>query len=290
MDPVEALKRLGGVATYSSLRQFTSRAHVETALSAELIFRDARGRYALAEVDAARRAAHAASGVVSHASAALAWGWKVKWVPERPHVALPRNRNLFGTPRFQPHWLALDPDEVIDGVTSRQRTMTDCLRTLPFDEGLSVADSCLREGGLTQAQLQQCSSSMRGPGAARARTVVAAADGRAANPFESVLRAIALTVPSLQIEPQVELRFDGLVMQPDLVDRRSRLVLEADSQEWHNSDRAQLRRDCQRYTALNAAGWLVARFAWEDVMNRPAYVRQSLVDLVAIASDGRRSA
>jgi hypothetical protein len=41
--------------------------------------------------------------------------------------------------------------------------------------------------------------------AARAVRVVVAADGRAANPFESVLRASALDVPDLSVTPQVML-------------------------------------------------------------------------------------
>lgn len=107
------------------------------------------------------------------------------------------------------------------------------------------------------------------------------ADGRADNPFESVLRAIASDVPGLDVEPQVRIRGGlGLAVRPDLVDRRLRLVLEADSFEWHG-DRAALRRDARRYDLLLADGWVVLRFAWEDVMHDHAWVRSVLEATVA---------
>jgi hypothetical protein len=40
----------------------------------------------------------------------------------------------------------LHPSEVDDGRTTKSRTLTDCLRGLPFDEALAVADSALRHG------------------------------------------------------------------------------------------------------------------------------------------------
>ena len=65
-------------------------------------------------------------------------------------------------------------------------------------------------------------------------------------------------------------------MRPDLVDEDLRIVLEADSFEWHGK-RASLRRDCRRYNLLVVDGWLVLRFAWEDVMHDQEFVRAVLV-------------
>ncbi len=68
--------------------------------------------------------------------------------------------------------------------------------------------------------------------------------------------------------------------RPDLVDERLGIILEADSFAWHGS-RAALRRDAKRYDEFVVRGWLVLRFAWEDVMSRPA--------LGALNARGRRS-
>lgn len=287
MDPVDALHRHGGVASYGALVRLSDRSAIHARLGAGVIVRDARGKYALPGTDAARRRASAVSGVVSHLSAALFWGWEVKHVPDRPHVTVPRNRNL--TPKARagivPHWAALEADEVTDLVTTRERTLADCLRHLAFDEALAVADSALRHGDADHDDLARVANQVTGPGAARARRVAALADGSVANPFESVLRAIATDVPGLALRPQVRIAQPGFTARPDLVDEDLGVVVEADSQTWHNASRSQLRRDCRRYTGLTARGWLVARFAWEDVMFDPDYVRRELTLLASQAQE-----
>ena len=49
--------------------------------------------------------------------------------------------------------------------------------------------------------------------------------------------------------------------RPDLVDRVLRLVVEAESFEFHGK-RRMLKHDCERYNAFVVDGWLVVRFAW----------------------------
>lgn len=162
----------------------------------------------------------------------------------------------------------------MQGRTSRERTLLDCLRSLPFAEALAVADSALREG-FASGSLDALARDARGPGSAQVRTVASVADARAANPFESALRAICLEVDGLDVEPQVSIYDPRWLGRPDLVDRRLRMVLEADSFEWHG-DRAALARDARRYNDLAVAGWLVLRFTWEDVMFHGDRVRAVL--------------
>ena len=115
-----------------------------------------------------------------------------------------------------------------------------CRRRLPFDEALAIADSALRHGDCPPDTLREAARVAKGR--ARPGSGVSPAGGRrrAANPFESVLRAIALDVPGLHVEPQVRIPGElGLDVRPDLVDVSAALVLEADSFEWHG-DRAAL--------------------------------------------------
>jgi very-short-patch-repair endonuclease len=100
------------------------------------------------------------------------------------------------------------------------------------------------------------------------------------------------------VEPQVWLDLDGQRLRPDLLDRRRRLVLEAESFEWHGK-RLALTRDCVRYNAFALAGYVVLRFSWEQVMLQPAYVEACLRAFVAgpppvgranAAEEGRKSA
>jgi len=233
----------------------------------------ARDRYALPVADAAAAAAHAHRGVVSHLSAAVSWGWEVALPPPRPHVTVPKHRRRPRTSPAHLHWVDLQAWDIDDGVTTPERTLLDCLRALPFDDGLAVADSALRHG-FGQDRLRALARSAQGPGSSRVRRVADAASGLAANPFESVLRAQALEV-GLKVEPQVWV--EGV--RPDLVDVTRNLVLEADSFSWHGS-RAALRRDCRRYNRLVIAGWVVLRFAWEDVMHERDHTRSVLAAVV----------
>lgn len=284
MNLVELLTRHGGVATRRALVRDTSRAEFDRAVRCGDIVKDAHGRYALPVADDALRAANRLSGVVSHRSAAVSWGWEVKTIPALPDVTVRRKRHL--TPHqadgIDLHWHDVGVDEVDGMVTSRERTLADCLRSLPFDEALAIADSALRHRSVSKKRLVELAHGIKGPGAPQARRVAREATHLAANPFESVLRAIGLDVPGLHLEPQVVIADEDGTGRADLVDRERRLVVEAESHSWH-SRRGALRRDCRRYTKLVLLGWRVLRFAWEDVMFHPEYVRDCLVAATALA-------
>jgi very-short-patch-repair endonuclease len=282
MDARQAMFRLGGVATRRELLTLVTPEELRRALQADDVRRVGRGRYTLSFLDEAVQVAHGMSGVVSHLSAALLHGWAVKEVPARPVVTVPRNRKLPRECREKadPRWGVLAPDEVDGAVTTRERTFVDCARSLPFDEGLAVADSALRSG-MRKAQLVTAAESVRGPGRRKCLRVAHAADGRAANPFESVLRATVLDVKGLRVEPQHEIADGDFYARVDLGDPGRRLVLEAEGFEWHG-DRKALMRDCRRYTGLVLRGWIVLRFSWEDVMLDPERVRDCLVRVLAV--------
>lgn len=276
---LDLLTRLGGVSTRGRLVAGTCRADVERAVAGGEVVVLARGRYALSSLDEAVAVAHRLGGVLSWRSAALHHGWAVKAVPGVPEVMLPPGRRLRPAPGAVLHFADLGPDDRCGVSTSPERTLLDCLRNLPFDEALCVADSALRSGYRPE-RLAALARDARGAGAARVRRAAAEATPLADNPFESVLRAIALEVQGLRVRPQVAIRDPHFLGRPDLVDERLRVVLEADSFTWHGG-RAQLARDARRYNALVVAGWLVLRFSWEDVMRDPALVRATIEAAVA---------
>ena len=108
---------------------------------------------------------------------------------------------------------------------------------------------------------------------------------KAANPLESVLRAIALDFP-LDLAPQVLVSIGGQTYVPDLVDVSRRVALEADSWRFHASQQGHA-RDCRRYNALVLGGWLVLRFTWDQVMHSPDYVRDVLAGLARRVAESR---
>lgn len=281
-DAAAALLALGGVASRAALVAEVGRAEVDRCLDRGGIAVLRRGVYAVPGVDESIRLAHACAGVLSLTSAALHHGWAVKAVPERPHIIVARGRVVAEAihRRAELHRADLVPDQIVDGVVaSREVTLLQCLRRLPGDEALAVADSALRAG--EAVLLRRVAAQAVGPGARQVRRIAALARADAANPFESVLRWICLGVEGLRVEPQVLITSVEPWARVDLADRDLRIVAEADSFEWHG-DRAALRRDARRYDSLVADGWLVLRFAWEDVMSDPEFVRRTLVSVVAL--------
>jgi very-short-patch-repair endonuclease len=282
MTVARALETMGGVSTRATLIAATSRAEVDRALRHGEVVRGAPGRYTLPGADLAVRVAHESSGALCLTSAALHHGWEVKQVPDLPHVIYPKKRKIpsWYRSRVQVHRGDLHADQVEGIATSRLQTLEMCLRSLPFDEALAVADSALRHDDVLPRTLQGLAISARGPGSRQMRRVALAGRAEAANPFESVLRAIALDAPGLSVEPQRVIRGRRVWARPDLVDAQLCIVLEADSFEWHGG-RAALDRDAHRYNRLAVEGWLVLRFSWEAVMFRPHEVREILLDAVA---------
>jgi very-short-patch-repair endonuclease len=274
------MRRSGGIVDARVLVAFTSRRKVRTALKDEVIVRDARGKYALPGADDARRAAARLSGVVTGKSAAAVHGWPMKTPPELPTVTVPHNRKVARERRegIDLKWRDIPREQERHGVLLPGPTVIDCARRLPFDEALSIADSALRAGDVTRSELLRLAGAVATTGRERALRVAREASAEAANPFESVLRAIALDVPGLDLRPQVPIAEGSWRVRPDLVDVGRRLVVEADSFEFH-AKRAELKRDCERYNALVLRGWRVVRFAWEHVMFEPSYVQDCLARL-----------
>jgi very-short-patch-repair endonuclease len=285
MDLVSHVTILGGACSRAVIVERCGRAAVDKALRDDVLVRVARGRYALATASASVRAAATLGGVLSMRSAAQRHGWGQKRVPELPDVTFPRTHHLPQAARrlVVPHWSDIAPEDIVDGVTGVRRTLVDCMRMLPFDEALPIVESALRAGDVTKRELQVIAAAMRGRGRARAMALAAMASAKAANPYESTLRAYASTIPGLEVEPQLPIRVSPTrVLHPDLADQELRVVIEAESFAWHG-ETAALTRDCVRYNAFTLAGWIVVRFSWYQVMFETAYVLEVLEDVVRLA-------
>jgi hypothetical protein len=245
-----------------------------------VIVRIGRGRYGLpGRLDPARSAALRVGGTVSHLSAALHWGMAVRTPPPLPTVTVPRGRKLAARRRrgVAPHWADLAAEDHSDGVTTLHRTVIDCAARLPLEEALVVADSALARRLVSRPQLERLAA--RQPPKVRARVVqvVDLADGRAQSPLESLVRAYALDVPGLALEPQV------LVAgrHPDLYDRHLDMAVECDSFEFH-AKRADLLKDIERYNDFALEETMLIRFGWEHSMHQPEYIRSTLAQAVTV--------
>ena len=200
----------------------------------------------------------------------------------------PRSRGLpvtgAATPAASGCWCtspALPADHVVSyrGVplTSVPRTVIDLARTLPFAEGVAVADSALHAGLTSKSELAAVIADCpRWPGLRRAREVTAFSDARSESVLESLSRALfhqaGLPPPDLQ----VWVGDDGEVIgRVDFLWRRQRTIGEADGAFKYQTParaRAQLDRDAR----LRTAGYEVVHFTWPEITRVPAQVVNSI--------------
>lgn len=273
MDPAEALASLGGVASRRRLVEMSSRREFEIARAEGRILPGNRSTYRLPDVDRAIRRATELGGRVAVLSAAVNHGWEVPAPPVRPWVMFDHHAGRSGARDVEVVWGDLSEETGL--VTSQRRTVVDCARRLPFELALCVADSALRHG-VDHDTFRRDAHAVRGKGAAQARKVADLASPLAANAFESALRALAIRA-GLDVTPQTSIAVAGVagerdvVVHPDVVDVERRMVLEAESWEFHTSKTA-FQRDCWRYTMLVLQGWTVLRFTWWQVTHEPDWV------------------
>ena len=276
-DPVHHVSRLGGVASLAALKELVAPESIADALATGRLHRLHRTKVILPAVSEARTVAMHARGQVSHLTAAMAHGWKVLRPPDRQTMVVRRGTNVRRRAGVEVHYVSRvlsKPGSLTDPI----ETVIDCARSLPFIEALAVADSALRSQRVGRAQLLASAEASPRTGRARALRVVKCADPRAANPFESGLRAIALDVSGFAAVAQCPVPGVG---HADVGDVERRIAPEAESFEFH-AQREAFGYDTRRYTAMVCKGWLVARFIWDDVMHRPAYVTQVIEDLIEL--------
>jgi hypothetical protein len=273
---------MDGRATWSELAALSSQHAIRRAVDRGEIRSVGRGLYALPELPAARQTAAAAGGVLSHLSAAAYLGLAALVAPDAVHVTVPRDTHRLPVTGVVIHRSDLAPGDANRVTTQPMRTLLDCAAALPFAEALAVADSALREGYVRREDLLDAAQFRRGPGRRAVLRVAREADGDAANPFESALRATVLDAGVSGFVPQLAVSVKGrgalpAVVHVDLGDPRRRIALEADSFE-HHGGRAALRDDCRRYDELLRTDWLVLRFAWEHVVLDPRWVADVVRD------------
>ncbi|GAB4071209.1 hypothetical protein GCM10028777_38740 [Angustibacter speluncae] len=270
-----------GLATWAELRRAASRRTIQAAVARGELVRVARGRYSLDRSPPPLRSALRLGGAVSHLSAAQLWMLPTLHPPEVVDVTVPAGSNARAVRGERLHWTDLDDDETRGRVTSPLRTVLDCARTLPFADALAVADGAVRLGRVDSQTLAAAAHRCTGKGNRQARRVACHVDGRAANPFESALRAVVIDLGLTGFAPQCRVRLPRLRGYVDVGDPRRRIALEADSFEFHGS-RSAFRKDCRRYDELTVNGWLVLRFAWEDVMFDREWVSEMVAGTVAL--------
>lgn len=286
IDPVAALTQLGGSASVRALDDLCGRKALRQAVRSGVVIRLARGRYGLPQAPDPVRSAVRLGGLVSYESAAEHWGIDVpRAVGRRAQVTVRRGRSHLVPDGVEVHWADVPASEIDGGFTTPLRTVLDLARHRPFGPALAAADCALREGLVLAGDVRAEADRLRGPGSVQARLVAEHADGRAGSVLESLLRAILIQAGLDGFTPQVDIRDDSFFARVDFAHLPARIVLEADSFEYHGHRKA-LVRDCRRYTELTVRGWRVLRFAWEHVVFEPEWVASVVATSLAVGPTG----
>jgi hypothetical protein len=193
---LDVLAAAGGSASFGELRRSCGRRALERAVEGGEIVRAGHGTYALASIAASHRLALECGASLYGRSAALAHGIGVLHQPRIVELAVPRGIKVRPHPGATIVTRLLPPSDLWHmgrvSATSPTRTVLDCAAALPFAEGLAIADSALRRGLVAREELEAAASVWTGRNRSAQRLVLEHMDARAANPFESGLRAACL--------------------------------------------------------------------------------------------------
>ena len=272
MDLAVELRKLGGVSDSKTLTGLVTLKEFRRAVREGRILKAGPNRYVLPGGKERVEAAARVAGSLTHVSAAQHHGWKVKHEPAKVQVVVPRGRRL-SAERRKGLQIFHGP---VDGIaTDKVRTVIDCLRLLPFDEGLGIADSALKDAAVKMDALVAAAHASPRTGRTKVLHVLSHADSGADNTFESSLRALCIEA-GFDVRAQVRIGSVGIC---DIADRSRMVAIEGDSYRYH-SEPAAFYKDVRRYTAFGRRGWLVLRFTVEDVLESPDYVLAVLRDVL----------
>ncbi|WP_159025007.1 type IV toxin-antitoxin system AbiEi family antitoxin domain-containing protein [Streptomyces sp. CB01373] len=193
------------------------------------------------------------------------------------HLAAPPGHEIRSRPGIRVHRSALPPSArmTLRGipVTIPVRTCADLLLQLPRTEAVSVLDSALHQGLLSEPDLLTIPPLLSGrPHAPRAREWLRLADGGAESPLETRVRLICLDggLPPPVLQWRIRDPEQGRSYRIDLGWPAHLVGIEADGEAPHSTPQA-LYQDRHRQNRLTTLlpGLTLFRFTWSDTHHPP---------------------
>jgi very-short-patch-repair endonuclease len=211
--------------------------------------------------------------VLSHVAAAVLWGfmtWDANRYPEVTFVG-PSERRHPGIRIHRTQSLDLDDRTRHDGipVTTPARTLLDLAATLDCKRLRAATRRAQSLYRVNVRQLAEALTRHRGRrGAAQLANVVATGPAPTKSELEDVVLDLILRGGHVHPDVNVALRLDGRRVVPDFRWPEQRLVVEADSRQWHDNPLAR-EDDADRQALLEAHGERVLRVTWAQAIARP---------------------
>jgi Protein of unknown function (DUF559) len=167
-------------------------------------------------------------------------------------------------------------------VTTVARTVVDLARTLPYTDGVVLADSALHEEKTTKPELHQILRECAGwPGVRQARRVIDFADERAESPLESAARVVFDQFGLERPELQATIHGPDFAFRVDFRWRGQKVIAEADGLVKYN-DRKDLLAERERDHLLREAGYKVVHFTWRELFQTPEAVTARIRRYLAV--------
>jgi hypothetical protein len=209
--------------------------------------------------------------VVTGRSAAVLWGVDLAGPEDDVELTLPPAAHPVRVPGLRVRRAVLPAGAVCRrrgvATTTPEVTTVAVAAASPPEDAVVAVDRLVRSGIVDLDAARRCAASLTGPGARRARTACALADGLAESPQETRLRLLVgrstLPPPVAQFTVRAGGRF---VARVDLGWPEHRVALEYDGL-WHG-EAGQFARDRERLNRLTAAGWRVVFVTAAD-LHRP---------------------
>jgi hypothetical protein len=172
-------------------------------------------------------------------------------------------------------------------LTTPLQTVADLIRTRPPAESVALITDALQRGLVGAAELVDAADLARGmTGASRVRWIARTC---ATEPHSVLEWRFHQGVAALGDEWEFNAPIhdpDCLVGVVDAVHRATRTVVELDGRAFHGPDRHQ--SDRTRDQRLAALGYVVLRFTWEDLDQRPEQVWERIRQTQAVRSRPQR--
>lgn len=230
------------------------------------------------------------AAVVSGGSAAVLWGVDLLDSHDAVEVTLPSRAHMVRLQGVIARRAGLGESDVVRHrgvrVTSPPATAVRLAAVLPHDSAVAAVDQLIATGMLDLDRARRRAAVARGPGSARARAVMADADGLAESPQETRLRLLlhrsGLPLPIAQHRVEDRGRF---VARVDFGWPALKVAVEYDGL-WHGG-RGQFVRDRRRLNRLRAAGWTVV-FVTVDDLRRPGDVIAEIAGALGLPVIARR--
>jgi very-short-patch-repair endonuclease len=224
-------------------------------------------------------------GVISHQSAAELW--KLPVPPSQVvHVTVADRRFRKPVPDVRLHRVPLGrlhhvPHEGLPA-TSRDKTIIELLRTLPYGAARDLLDRGLQQKWLTEFDLSEAVRKERcRTGNVQIRILLSEIEPGAQAESERLLHRILHRAGLSGWVPQHEIALPTGRAHADVAFPEQRIVIEVDGRRTHDTDSDQFESDRTRQNQLMALGWRVLRFTWARLTQDPQGVLAEIVQLLA---------